>query len=56
MRVRCIDNTNQELQLTLGKTYKVVQVCGPNNDTYVIQADDGRIWRMSVQRFIVIEE
>ena len=56
MKVRCIDNTHQEAQLTLGKKYKVVQVCGPNNDTYVIQADDGRIWRMHVERFIVIEE
>ena len=56
MKVRCIDNTYQELQLTIGKCYKVIAVCGPNNDTFVIQADDNRIWRMSVTRFEIIEE
>lgn len=56
MLVCCVDNEYQELQLTIGKYYKVIAVCGPNNDSYVIQADDNRIWRMSVQRFTIIEE
>ena len=56
MKVRCIDNTHQELQLTIGKVYTVVTVCGPNNDTYVIECDDNRIWRMSTKRFEIVEE
>ena len=51
MKVRCIDNTNQEAQLTIGKVYTVITVCGPNNDTFVMKCDDNRIWRMSRERF-----
>ena len=55
MKVRCIDNTHQEAQLTLGKKYEVVQV-GKLGDAYYLKADDGRMWWMHVERFIVIEE
>ena len=55
MKVRCIDNTHQELQLTLGKKYKVIQV-NKLGDAYFLKADDGRMWWMHVERFIIIEE
>ena len=55
MKVRCIDNTNQEAQLTLGKKYEVVQV-GKLGDAYYLKADDNRMWWMYVERFIVIDE
>ena len=55
MKVRCIDNTHQEAQLTLGKKYEVVQV-GKLGDAYYLKADDNRMWWMHVERFIVIEE
>ena len=55
MKVRCIDNTNQELQLTIDKVYTVIQV-GKLGDAYFLKADDGRMWWMHVERFIVIEE
>ena len=55
MKVRCIDNTNQEAQLTLGKKYEVVQV-GKLGDAYFLKADDRRLWWMHIERFIVIDE
>ena len=55
MKVRCIDNTNQEAQLTLGKKYEVVQV-GKLGDAYYLKVDDNRMWWMHVERFTVIEE
>ena len=55
MKVRCIDNTNQELQLTLGKKYEVVQV-GKLGDAYFLKADDNKMWWMHIDRFEVIDE
>ena len=55
MKVRCIDNTNQELQLTLGKKYEVIQV-NKLGDDYFLKVDDGRLWWMHVKRFEIIEE
>lgn len=55
MKVRCIDNTNQELQLTIGKVYTVIQV-GKLGDAYFIKCDDNRMFWMSVKRFEIIEE
>ena len=50
MKVVCIDNTNQEEQLTIGKQYKVIRV-GKLQDELLIIADDKREWRMSRERF-----
>ena len=55
MKVRCIDNTNQEAQLTIDKVYTVVQVC-KLGDAYFLRVDDGRMWWMHVKRFEIIEE
>lgn len=50
MKVLCIDNTNQEEQLTIGKQYKVIRV-GKLQDELLIIANDKREWRMSRERF-----
>ena len=55
MKVRCIDNTHQELQLTIGKVYTVVQV-GKLGDAYFLKVDDSRMWWMSTKRFEIVEE
>ena len=56
MKVKCINNKHQEKQLTIGKVYTVKKVSGKNNDEYIIEADDGMLWRMSVKRFEVVED
>lgn len=56
MKIKCINNKYQEKQLTLGKVYAVKKVSGKNNDEYIIEADDGMLWRMSVKRFEVVED
>lgn len=50
MKVLCIDNTNQEEQLTIGKQYEVIKI-GKLRDELLIVADDKREWRMSRERF-----
>lgn len=55
MKVRCINNKHQELQLTVGKIYGVVQE-NKLHDAYFLKADDGRMWWMHIKRFIVIDE
>lgn len=54
MKVKCINNTNQELQLTIGKVYTVVQI-SKLQDAYFIRADDSRMWWMSINRFEIIK-
>ena len=56
MKIKCINNKYQEKQLTIGKVYIVKKVTGKNNDEYIIEADDGMLWRMSVKRFEVVED
>lgn len=56
MKIKCINNKYQEKQLTIGEIYEVIKIGGIDNDEYIIEADDGMLWRMSVKRFEVVEE
>lgn len=56
MKIKCINNKHQEKQLAIGKVYTVKKVSGKNNDEYIIEADDGKLWRMSIKRFEVVED
>lgn len=58
LRVKCVNNENQEKQLTVGKIYTVEQLKFKVNDiqdAYVIIADDGEEWTMSSLRFETIK-
>lgn len=52
LEVVCVDNKNQEEQLTIGQKYTILG-CGALGDSFYIVADDGRVWEMSKKRFIL---
>ena len=54
MKVKCVDNKNQEGQLTVGKVYKVLKK-GALGDSYYIYCDDKRTWEMSKKRFVIVD-
>lgn len=55
MKVVCLDNTNMERVLTVGKIYQVLKV-GVYGDEYQLVADDGEVWRCHIKRFKVVED
>ena len=52
MKVKCIDNKDQEEQLTIGKVYKVLKK-GALGDSYYIYCDNGRTYEMAKKRFVI---
>ena len=51
--VTCINNQHHEEQLTIGKRYYVMYD-GALGDSVYITADDGRVWEMRRDRFVLI--